>query len=62
MSRLAAQNQSVAIVDEESMASRAREAGLIAYESTLETATSSVDRPASTIVTTASSAFFWGLW
>lgn len=49
-SQLAAQNQPVAIVNEETMASRAREAGLIVYEPTLETATSSVDRPASTVV------------
>ncbi len=49
-SQLTAQNQPVAIVNEETMASRAREAGLIIYEPTLETATSSVDRPASTVV------------
>ncbi|RBI62325.1 hypothetical protein DMJ13_10635 [halophilic archaeon] len=49
-SRLAAQNQPVAVVDEESTASRAREAGLIAHEPTPETATLSVDRPASTVV------------
>ncbi|WP_327050460.1 NAD-binding protein [Halomicrococcus gelatinilyticus] len=47
---LAAQNQPVAIVDGEPTVSRAREAGLTAHESTLETATLPADRSASTVV------------
>ena len=47
---LAAQNQPVVIVDGEPTVSRAREAGLTAHESTLETATLPADRSASTVV------------
>ncbi len=47
---LAVRNQSVAFVDGESMANRARETGLTAHESTLETASPSVDYSAETVV------------
>jgi Trk K+ transport system NAD-binding subunit len=46
---LAAQDRPVSFVDGERMAERARRAGLIAHESTLETAPS-VERSASTVV------------
>jgi Trk K+ transport system NAD-binding subunit len=47
---LAGQDHAVAVVDVASMVSRARETGLLAYESTLETATPNVDCTAETVI------------
>jgi Trk K+ transport system NAD-binding subunit len=47
---LAARNRPVTLVGRETVASRAREAGLAAHESALEAATPSVDRSAATVV------------
>jgi Trk K+ transport system NAD-binding subunit len=47
---LAAQDHDVAVVDVASMVSRARETGLSAYESTLETARPNVDCSAMTVI------------
>lgn len=47
---LAGRNQAVAIVDGESMTTRARDTGLIAHQSTLETATPPGDHSAETVV------------
>lgn len=47
---LAAQDGTVSVVAEETTANRAREAGLMAHESTLESATPAVDCSAATVV------------